>query len=173
MEREKPRSDPFIKILQCRAERQGSENASYKVILSQRHLGYNKRQTGSGAAVALAHPPGQLSLGCSALPSPPVVQLPSFLPEALTLQSSCLGVRGGGVRRGGPHASPGLFMSPQEPFGLQPGLLGPPLPAGVLGSRLEAVQGEGHALGHVPRTPPHPPTPWGRREGSRSGWRRS
>lgn len=39
-EREKPRSNQFIKILQCRAERQGSENASYKVILSQRHLGY-------------------------------------------------------------------------------------------------------------------------------------
>lgn len=103
--------------------------------------------------VALPHPPGQLSLGCSASPSPSsLVQLPRFLPKALHLQNAYLGAPGGVLWGSSrltwpPHVSPGTLWPPARSSET-------PLPAGVLGSRLEAVQGEGHVVGHVLRTHP-------------------
>lgn len=110
--------------------------------------------------MALAHPPGQLSLWAA---QPPVVQLPRVLPKALSLQNSCLGrgVPWGPSRLSWPpHVSPETLWPPARSSGT-------PLPAGVLESRLEAVQGEGHVLGPVPRT--HPPGEGGKEAGLGGG----
>lgn len=117
-ERGKPRSNRFIKILQCRTERQGSENASYKVTLFRGTWAIKRNKP----EVALPWPwlTNQGS-SLSGLLSPPWYSFPGFSPRLSVCRTPAWG-RG---RHGEPHASAGLLTSLQEPFGLQPGLLGP------------------------------------------------
>lgn len=66
-ERGKPRSNPFIKFLQGRAERQGSENASYKVTLFRGAWGIKRDKPEVTLPwPGLTHQGSSLSLGCSA-----------------------------------------------------------------------------------------------------------